>query len=329
MYEHLRNDFLAKLSTNYGIEDINKIAAILDSVVKDYDITQKTTELAIWQGSQPQELKIYLASKRVEGLSNNSLSLYALYLRTFFETVQKTPQEVTANDVRLFLATYQAQHKIVDRSLDKIRQIINQFFSWLTDEEYITKNPCRTIKAIKCEKKRRQALTRYQLELLRNMITDKRELAILDMLFSTGCRVTELVNMRITDIDLQARTAKIIGKGNKHNTVYLNDRAYISMQDYLTTRKGDSDYLFISIRSPYDQLTSRSVEHILKKYEKPLGVPLSPHIIRHTMATLSLQAGAPITDIQKMLGHSNLATTQIYAETSQESVRQAHTRYVV
>lgn len=329
MYEHLRNDFIAKLSTHYGREDLQRITSALDSIIKDYDISPKCTDLAIVTDPIPPELKIYIASKRLEGLSEKSLKTYRLVISMLFETLQKRPQDITTNDIRLYLATYQEQKKISDRSLDKYREILYAFFAWLSDEEYITKNPCRTISKIRYEKKPRQALTRYQLELLRTMITDKRELAILDILFSTGCRVNELVNMRISDIDPQAKTVHIVGKGRKHNTVFLNDRACISMDEYLKIRKGDSDYLFTRERRPYDKLSTRMIEVIFKKYEKPLGCKLSPHIIRHTTATLALKAGAEITDIQEMLGHSSVATTQIYAEISKEAVQEAHRKYVV
>lgn len=329
MYEHLRNSFVSKLMPEYGKKDIDKITTILDGIVKDYDITNKCTDLAVLTDTVPQEVKIYLASKRIEGLSDKTIANYQKIITIFFERVNKQPQEVTTNDIRLYLAAYKMQRKVSDRTLEKYREILYCFFSWLSDEEYITKNPCRTIRPFKYEQKPRKALTRFQLELLRRMIHDNRELAIIDVLFSTGCRVSELVNMKLSDIDLETKSIHIIGKGNKHNTVYLNDKAYISIKEYMKTRKGNSDYLFVRERRPYDKLSARSVEVMLKKYEKPLGCTLSPHIIRHTTATLGLQAGMTITEVQKMLGHANVSTTQIYAETLQTDVMQAHKRYVV
>lgn len=329
MYEHMRIEFAMKLAQKYGRDQVNEITAILDSVAIDYDISAKSTELAVVKDVIPPVLKSYIASKGLEGLSETSLKNYYSCLRNFFEMVEKSPEEISTNDIRMFLATYKMQRKVSDRTIDKYRQVLNAFFNWLTDEEYITKNPCRTIKDIKYEVKPRKALTRFQLERLRRMCKDDRELAIVDVLFSTGCRVSELVNMKRTDINVEKRSVHIIGKGNKHNTVYLNDNAWLSLSDYLKTRKGEDDYLFLTARAPYSKLSVRSVEHILKQYESALGCPLSPHIIRHTMATLSLKAGAKVTDIQAMLGHSSVATTQIYAETLQEDVFVAHQKYVV
>ena len=329
MYEHLRNDFVMKLAQKYGRDQVTEITAMLDNVAINYDISAKSTALAVIEDPIPRVVSIYIASKRLEGLSEVSLKNYAGHLRKFFEIIQKQPEDISTNDIRMYLATYKVQRKVSDRSLDKIREVLNTFFTWLSDEEYIVKNPCRTIKDIKYEVKPRKALTRFQLERLRRMCETSRELAILDVLYSTGCRVTELVNMKLTDVDMESRTVHIIGKGNKHNTVYLNDNARLSLAEYFKDRKGDSDYLFLRERSPYGKLSTRSVEVILKKYEKSLGCPLSPHIIRHTTATLSLQAGMPITQVQKMLGHASVNTTQIYAETSQEDVSASHKRYVV
>lgn len=328
MYEHLRNDFSARLSQDYGREDITRIVAILDKIAQDYDISEKTTALALVD-TIPKEVKTYLASKRLEGLSEKSLKLYALRLRQFFETVRKPSQEVTTNDVRMYLATYQEQRRISDRSLDKMRQVLCCYFNWLVDEEYINKNPCRTIKAIKYEVIPRKSLTRKQLEMLRRQCTTKRDLAIVDVLFSTACRVSELVNMRLSDLTEDGKAVHIIGKGNKHNIVYLNSNAILSLEDYLQDRKGQGDYLFTSNYRPYNKLTTRTIEALFRQYSETLNVRITPHIIRHTTATLALQSGMEITQVQKMLNHTSVTTTQIYAETSQEDVRQAHERYVV
>lgn len=329
MYEHMRNAFIAKLSAGYSRIDIERITAALDNVANDYEISEKCTELAVLTDPIPQEARLYLASKRLEGLAEGTLKNYRAVLRIFFEHLQKQPADITTNDIRLYLATYQMQSKISDRRLDKIREVLSAFFAWLCNEEYIARNPCKNILPIRYEKKPRKALTRYQLEKLRRMITDTRERAILDVLFSTGCRVNELVNIKLSDIDFETKSIHIIGKGSKHNTVYLNDIAYLSIQEYIKTRKGDSEYLFTGSKYPYGKLAVRSVQKIIGKYKKPLGCELSPHIIRHTTATLSLQAGMPITQVQKILGHASVSTTQIYAETLQDDVRQSHKKYVV
>lgn len=329
MYEHLRNDFAVELSGEYSKKDVNKVLTILDKLMNDYDISEKATDLAVIENQIPHELKVFLASKRLEGLSDASIRIYSLRLRQFYETVGKPTEAVTTNDVRLFLASYKSVRKVSDRSLDKFRQIINGYFTWLCDEEYITKNPCRTIKAFKYEAEPRQALSRYQLERLRRLCKTPRELAIVDVLYSTGCRVSELCNMKLSDIDFENHSVHIVGKGKKHNTVYLNSNAIISLADYLNSRKGNDDYVFLSVYKPYGRITPHNVERIMKELSKDLGCKLTPHIMRHTMATLSLEAGMPINQVQKILNHSSVNTTQIYAKTSAADVKESHRRYVV
>lgn len=329
MYEHLRNAFLFELQPYFGSTKLDRIMNALDKVAADYTITERETSLAVLGDDVPQIVRLYLASKKLEGLSDLTIKNYLSRLQLFFDTVRKEPQNIETNDIRLFLASYQMQTGISDRTLDKIRQILNCFFQWCQNEEYISKNPCRNIKEIKFEVEPRHSLTRFQLEKLRRACKSKRDLAIIDVLYSTGCRVQELVNMKYCDIDTLQNSVEIIGKGKKHNTVYLNTNAQISLNEYYTERKGDSEYIFVTDRKPYRQLSVRSVQHIFAELEKELNFVISPHILRHTSATLALQSGMSITQVQKMLGHANVSTTQIYAETSQEDVALSHKKYVI
>ena len=329
MYEHLRNDFAMKLYTDYGKQDISKILSALDSVVKDYEISEKTTALTVVEDQMPKELKIYFASKKLEGLSENTLILYRLRLRAFFNEIGCRLQDIDTNTIRLFLAEYQMRTGITNRTLDKYRQILNGFFDWCVNEDYIAKNPCKNIKEFKYEVEPRHALTRYQLELVRRSCKTKRDLAIVDMLYSTGCRVSELVNIKFEDIDNDKHTVHIVGKGRKHNTIRINDVARISLNEYLKERKSTSEYVFTSYYKPYRQITTRCVELMFSEIGKELNIKITPHIIRHTTATLALQGGMDITQVQKLLNHSSVKTTQIYAETAQDDMLEAQRRYVV
>ena len=327
MYEHLRNTFLTSLTPYFEVSDVNKIATLLDKVASDYDISEKVTALVVVDNEYLKLPKLYLASKHLEGLSDLTIKFYGCRLRAFFDMVRKNTKDITTNDIRMFLVQYQTQTKISDRTLEKFRQILNCYFEWCKNEEYILKNPCKNIHDIKYEAKPRRALTRLQLEQVRRACKTKRDLAIVDVLYSTGCRVTELINMKFTDIN--KNSVKIIGKGKKHNIVYLNTNAQLSLNDYLKERKDNNPYLFVSSRMPHDKLKVRAVQHLFSKLGNELNIDLSPHIIRHTSATLALQNGMPIEQVQKMLGHSSVATTQIYAETLQEDMAISHKRYVV
>ena len=329
MYEHMRNELLLDLEQWLDNKQIDQIMTALDKVAANYTITEKVTALAVMDDEIPKVVRLYLSSKKLEGVSDMTIKLYANRLKLFFEHVRRIPQDICTNEVRLFLAEYQIQRGISDRSLDKYRQILNGFFEWCQNEEYITKNPCKTIKEIKWEAEPRRSLTRMQLEKVRRSCTSKRDLAIVDVLYSTGCRVSELVNMKFEDMDASTGSIRIIGKGKKHNTVYLNDAAKLSLEDYLRTRKGDSEYLFASEYRPYNKLSTRCVESMFREMSQKLGIKLTPHILRHTSATLALQSGMPITQVQKMLGHASVNTTQIYAETSQEDVAESHRKYVI
>lgn len=329
MYEHLRNSFQMELMPHFTAEQLDLITGVLDKIAADYTIAERETSLMVVDDEITKLVKIYLASKKLEGLSQKTIEMYSNRLRIFFDYVRRKPEEVEQNEIRLFLVQYQQEKKISDRTLDKFRQILNGFFEWLVNEDYITKNPCKNIHEIKWEVIPRKSLTRFQLERLRRACKSKRDLAVVDVLYSTGCRVTELVNMKFSDINEAEKSINIIGKGKKHNTVYLNTNAQISLSEYLKERKGDSEYIFVTDRKPYDRLSVRSVQHLIGKLADELEYEISPHILRHTFATLAVQNGMEITKVQKALGHSSVTTTQIYAETTQADVRSAHQKYVI
>ena len=327
MYEHLRNDLLSELSSNIDSEILDYFMATLDKVVANYTISRKETSLAVVDDETTKLVKIYLASKKLEGCSDNTIKFYAGRLKIFFNTIQHKPDEIQPSEIRVFLAQYQLQNGVSNRTLDKFREVINGFFAWCVNEDYLIKNPCKNTKRIKYEVVPRTSLTRYQLENLRRECKTKRELAIVDVLYSTGVRVSELINMKFSDINND--TIHIVGKGKKHNTVYLNANAKLSLEEYIKVRKGNSDYIFVQNKKPYDKLSKRTVERILKRVGNELGYKVHPHTIRHTTATIAIENGMPITQVQKMLGHSSINTTQIYVDVSQADIAEAHKKYVI
>lgn len=339
MYEHFRTQVLTLLQkyTDYENEQINTILSFLDRVAEGYEFSQKTTELAIYdEGGIPYAVKCYLATKAVESCSPGTLKLYGGRLKIFFEWVTIPLEKITANDIRLFLYEYKNRNPekpVSDRTMDKFRSILANFFKWCVSEKYLTENPMENVSQIKFEVKPREALDQYELEQIRYAARDDlRDSAIIEFLYSTGCRAAELIIVKKDDIDWNNKTVHLFGKGRKHRTSYINAKAEVTIKKYLESREDDSEYLFVSKRAPHNPLSVKTIEDIIKKIMKKcpdIHKTVTPHIFRHTTATIALQNGMPIENVSKLLGHSQVSTTQIYAETSDDNIALDHKKYVI
>lgn len=333
MYEKFKNQFALSLSSSYPKEDIEIILKKLDSVSYNYEINQKETSIAIYNSEIPEMVKTYLVCKKVEGLSEGTLYNYGHALQNFFLQIQKSPEQVQPNDIRVYLYRYQETKGTSNRSLDKIRQIICGFFNWANCEGYIERNPAITIKPIKFEKKERQPMTQIELEYIRKACNTARERAIVEFLYSTGCRVSELCGVKKSDIDWNKKSVHLFGKGKKHRTSYINAKSEITLLSYLDSRDDCNEYLFVSERKPHGQLKKCAVEKIVRQIAQRvvehIDKPVSPHVLRHTTATTALNNGMPIEDISRLLGHENVATTMIYAKVSAENVMNNHKKYII
>lgn len=332
MYEKFKNQF-ALLLSDYSKEDIALILRKLDSVAYNYDFTQKETSVAVYNSEMPEIVKTYLVCKKIEGMSEGTLYNYGHCLQNFFLQMQKSPEQITPNDIRVYLYRYQETKGTSNRSLDKIRQMICSFFAWANTEGYLEKNPAITIKPIKYEKKERQAMSQIELEYIRKACITVREKAIIEFLYSTGCRVSELCGVKKSDIDWNKKSVHLFGKGKKHRTSYINAKSEVTLLSYLETRTDSNEYLFVSERKPYGQLKKDAVEKIVRQIatraSNNVHKPVSPHILRHTFATNSLNSGMPVEDISRLLGHNSVATTMIYAKISMENVQNSHKKYVI
>lgn len=333
MYEHFKNQFALTLSATFTKDDIEIILKKLDVVAYDYDVTKKETSIVPYNTELPEMVKTFLVCKKIEGLSEGSLYNYGQALKKFFRTMQKAPEQVKVNDIRVYLYRYQEENGITNRSLDKIRQILSSFFHWASNEGYLQQNPMVTIKPIKHEKKPREALSQVELEYIREACQTLKEKAIVEFLYSTGCRVSEMANVKKSDIDWNKKSVHLFGKGRKHRSSYLNAKAEVSLQNYLNSREDTNEYLFVSDRKPHNQMHKDGIEKIIrnlaKRASEHVQKPVSPHIFRHTTATTALNNGMPIEDISILLGHENVATTMIYAQTSQENVMSGHKKYII
>lgn len=333
MYEQFKNQFMVLLSEHFATEEIEIIARNLDVAAYDYDVTKKETSVVPYNSELPRLVKTYLVCKKLEGLSDQTLYNYGHYLKLFFFELQKTPEQVTANDIRVFLYQYQEKKKVSNRTLDKYREYISHFYQWAYDEEYLDKNPARAIKPIKYEVKPRQALSQIELEYIRRACVTLKEKAIIEVLYSTGCRVSELAHLKKSDIDWEEKSVHLFGKGNKHRTSFLNAKAEVAIREYLASRTDENNSLFVSDRKPHNPIKKDALEKIVRNISRraseKVDKRVTPHVLRHTTATTAIRNGMPVEDISKLLGHSKIDTTMIYAKTSLANVQAGHKKYVV
>ena len=288
-------------------------------------------------------VKQFLAIKMVKGCTDKTIRHYGQTLQMFFREVDIPVTEITTNDIRVYLAIRKTRDGVSNSSLDNELRVLRSFFGTMLQEELVTKNPTLKIEKIKSEKKKKEAFSDKEVELLRRAATSprhpienpKRDLAIIEVLYSTGCRVTEMCNIKLTDI--QGDRVRVLGKGNKERYVYLNARAQVAIEDYLSCRTDQFDWLFpggvsgvvghnVVVDAP---ITKDFVGELIRKLGKRAGVsPCHPHRFRRTAATVALRRGMPIEQVSKMLGHEQLTTTQIYIDTQDEEVQMSHKKYL-
>ena len=328
-YECFRLDFADRLA-NLGIPQMPEILAALDAAASAYDVTRKTTDIIPADGIPP-AVRMYIASKYVEHLSPGTLKLYNLRLNQFFEAVRKSLEQITANDVRVFLYKFKETRNIKDSTLEGVRLCLNSFFEWCTQEDILIKNPVRRIPAIRVDVPERLPMTPLELETVRSSCKTLREKAMVDFLYSSACRVSEFCALNLSDINWNDHTIHIVrGKGGKGRTTYLNPEAEISLRAYLDSRKDDSPALFVGCRSPHNRLAVKAVQNEIQKIVRRANISahVTPHIFRHTAASLALQRGMPLEQVQRFLGHSRIQTTLRYAKTLSQDVQLSHNHFV-
>lgn len=333
MRENVVQRLQVMLSNDFSIDQIKLISRQLSIVLNDYEVTMRETSLIEYGSNVPEIVKMYLVSKKIEGMAETTYNNYFIALKDFFEQINKYPDKVTTNDIRVYLYRYQERKKVSNSTMDQKRTIINGFFEWTANEGYTSSNPARPIKPIKYERKERQAMTQLELERVRLACSDKRDRAIVEMLYSTGCRVSELARLNLDDINFETKEVKLFGKGNKHRTSYLNAKAEIALREYLKGRKGDADAVFVSNRAPYGRIGKCAIEKIVRDIMGRTGGAIkknvTPHVFRHTTATVAVNNGMAITEVSKLLGHERVDTTMIYAKTSMENVKESYKRCVI
>ena len=271
----------------------------------------------------------FLSAKRIEGCSEKSLSYYRKTIETMSEKIGKGITHITTNDLRSYLTDYQAERKSSKVTIDNIRRILSSFFSWLEDEDYILKSPVRRIHKVKTSVTIKETYTDEALETMRDHCDSLRDLALIDMLASTGMRVGELVLLNREDINFEERECVVFGKGGKERMVYFDARTKIHLQNYLVQRTDSNNALFVSLKAPYERLQIGGVESRLRELGKRLSLPrVHPHKFRRTLATMAIDKGMPVEQLQRLLGHQRIDTTLQYAMVKQSNVKIAHRKYI-
>ena len=257
------------------------------------------------------------------------MSYYRKTIMTMLAAIDRPPQQIVTDDLRRYLTDYQNERGSSKVTIDNIRRILSSFFSWLEDEDYIVKSPIRRIHKVKTAKVIKDTYTDEALELMRDHCTTARDLAIIDLLSSSGMRVGELVTLNREDINFTERECVVLGKGNKERLVYFDARTKIHLQNYVESRRDDNPALFVSLRTPYTRFQIGGVETWLRELGRKLHIPkVHPHKFRRTMATTAIDKGMPIEQVQQLLGHQKIDTTMHYAMVKQQNVKLAHRKYI-
>lgn len=324
--EDLINDVVQEMLPFLNNAQAERLSLVMQHTLLGYTVTE---DPAAEKLPETDLVELFLAAKRIEGCSEKSLRYYDATIRAMLCEVKKEVRHITTEDIRSYLTGYQERRQSSKVTIDNIRRIISCFFAWLEDEDYILKSPARRIHKVKSSAVIKETYTDEALELMRDNCTEIRDLAMIDMLASTGMRVGEMVLLNRSDIDFNERECVVFGKGSKERMVYFDARTKIHLQNYLCSRADDNPALFVALNAPHTRLTIGGIETRLREYGRRLGISkVHPHKFRRTLATMAIDKGMPIEQLQQLLGHKRIDTTLQYAMVKQSNVKQAHRKYI-
>lgn len=328
-----------KQERNTGMED--KVVQILNEMAEFLSVSQmkKLQEVMIrvfsekslerQKISNEEYLKMFLDAKSIEGCSERTIQYYRVTIEKMLNKQTNPVRKITTEDMRSYLSDYQKINDCSKVTVDNVRRNISSFFSWLEEENYILKSPMRRIHKIKTNQQVKEVISDEDIEKLRDHCSCVRDLAMIDLLYSTGIRVGELVNLNVTDVDFESRECIVFGKGGKERRVYFDAKAKLHLQNYIRCRRDQNPALFVTLDAPYDRLKISGVEIRLRQLGKFVDVTrVHPHKFRRTMATRAIDKGMPIEQVQKILGHSQIDTTMQYAMVNQANVKTSHQKYI-
>ncbi len=321
------NEVLQKMLPYLNNAQMEQLQKVLQRTFWNCSVEEKQDGEASEQ--TPDMVGLFLASKRVEGCSEKTLTYYKATIEASISEIGKQIRHITTEDLRSYLTDYQRKRQSSRVTIDNIRRILSSFFSWLEDEDYILKSPVRRIHRVKTGNVIKETYTDEALETMRDNCTELRDLAMIDLLASTGMRVGEMVLLNREDIDFNERECIVFGKGDKERLVYFDARAKIHLQNYLASRTDKEPALFVSLKAPYKRLQIGGIETRLREMGKRLDIPkVHPHKFRRTLATVAIDKGMPIEQLQQLLGHQRIDTTLKYAMVKQSNVKLAHKKYI-
>lgn len=305
---------------------VKKLQEVLEHTLFYYEVTASAAER---EDDSDELVSAFLSAKRIEGCSGKTLKYYQTTIEAMCSTVGKSLRRITTEDLRGYLTEYQMRKNLSRVTVDNVRRILSSLFAWLEDEDYILKSPVRRIHKVKTASNIKETYTDESLELMRDGCTELRDLAMIDMLASTGMRVGEMVLLNRDDINFADRECVVFGKGDKERVVYFDARTKIHLQNYLESRTDNSPALFVSLKAPHERLKIGGVEVRLRELGQKLGIQkVHPHKFRRTLATMAIDKGMPIEQLQRLLGHSKIDTTLQYAMVKQSNVKLAHKKYI-
>lgn len=328
MVNNLINDVEQAMLGVLNNEQLCQLRKVLDYTFRNLNVSVKNAEEPT-EDNSGQLIENFLSAKKVEGCSDKSMHYYRSTLHNAIDKIAKNVRHITTDDLRGYLNEYQQSSGATKVTVDNIRRILSSFFSWLEDEDYIVKSPVRRIHKVKVGKTVKETYSDEALEQMRDYCDGIRDLALIDLLASTGMRVGELVKLNREDIDFQNRECIVTGKGDKQRKVYFDARTKIHLTRYLQERTDDNPALFVSLLAPNDRLQISGVEIRLRRLGRKLNIPkVHPHKFRRTLATMAIDKGMPIEQVQHLLGHQSLDTTLQYAMVNQTNVKMSHRKFI-
>lgn len=327
MKEEMMAEVMQQMLPYLDNAQLKQLKQVMEQTLFRYEVTG--AEVKSREDDSNDLIGMFLAAKRIEGCSEKTLKYYRTTIGAMASSFDKNVRHILTEDLRTYLTEYQSMKQSSRVTIDNIRRILSSFFSWLEDEDYIVKSPVRRIHKVKTASSIKETYSDEDLEKMRDNCAELRDLAMIDMLASTGIRVGEMVLLNRDDIDFTERECVVFGKGDKERVVYFDARTKLHLQEYLKSRTDDNPALFVALRAPYERLQIGGIEYRLREMGRRLNISkVHPHKFRRTLATMAIDKGMPIEQLQRLLGHQRIDTTLQYAMVKQSNVKMAHRKYI-